>query len=87
MYALFRAQPAGQAVLAGDPYVLLPCRAAAAAPSSGQLYGREDRDPLPSPNPAVKQSQMGEKEGAFEHPEAYPMQVSTAMITCHQQHA
>jgi hypothetical protein len=60
------------------------------APSSGELYGREDRDPSPSPNAAVTQASLEEmafprddKESKTDsikpegnpNPNAYPVQV------------
>lgn len=61
-----------------------------AAPSSGELYGREDRDPSPSPNAAVTQASLDEmafprddkevktdgiKPESNPNPKAYPVQV------------
>jgi hypothetical protein len=60
------------------------------APSSGELYGREDRDPSPSPNAAVTQGSLEEmafprddknsninsiKPEGNPNPNAYPVQV------------
>lgn len=62
-----------------------------AAPSSGELYGREDRDPSPSPNPSLKQATLDEmsfprddpdaktqhiKPEGSNNPDAYPVQVN-----------
>ena len=56
--------------------------AAATAPSSGQLYGRPDRDPTPSPGGTVTQGQPGAsldtgKQEGVESSNMYPVQVGT----------
>ncbi|KAF8066353.1 ISS1 [Scenedesmus sp. PABB004] len=78
----------GQHALGGRPapprHPAVPPRRAArrAAPSSGELYGREDRDPAPSPNPSATQEKMsfprdeagpaGAKLEGVDDPAAYP---------------